>query len=324
MEHSIHMPVGEKGLNWAHDVKTVCDSLNSLAEELGGSARQPLVPPVVQNPTAIVNVTGLSEAIQRFQKKRGLPVTGRIEPGSPAMMQLSGLTEVSRPDELADLRQRIISTARRYVGKIGDNLTAAEAVETGGLRRGWEIMQRMFDDTLATKRDWESPGKGLFLGPNGPVYITNKEGLQQRRMRVPTFGLKPSAVLLHQLGLNTDGNGGISWCGVFAFWTWRLCGLDVKWPPQSGGNTLPLRNQGFEAMQPGDIAVIPTNVHHFMVTKSPKETGNVVDSIDANAADQQVIEYTGHHKLSTIRGYYSLEDLAKPVAPKKAQLAYKG
>ncbi len=309
MKTSVVLRVGPDGPNWGSDVTFVCRLLNSIPAARGGTAETPLKAPQDAPPAATTPVDGLPAAILNFQKMNKLPATGSIDPDSRDMFQLLVAAEHSNPDMLAELRARVCDTALSYKGAVSDLERDAD-----GNRKGWRVLQEIFDSVLVPKYDWESPRQGLFLGPYGPVNLTAKQGLQRPNMRVPTFGLTSMDGMASLVGYRPKGSGGVSWCGIFAFFVWRKCGLAVSWPPRIGGARFSPRLGHPEEMRRGDIGVVPAQIHHFILYEEPQIRGlwdnPPLHTIDGNAGAQQILEQTHANFLRSVQAWYSLEDAA--------------
>jgi hypothetical protein len=96
----------------------------------------------------------------------------------------------------------------------------------------------------------------------------------------------------------------VAWCGVFATMVWRYAGLNVYWSfdkhgkGKKGGGGMVYENAGvsyldgkgnLDDLSPGDVAIIPHNLHHIIVIDTITGLGEPhLICIEGNAGKQSI------------------------------------
>lgn len=291
--------VGERGDNRPADVALVSELINGIPVNQGGpdgnvGASQPANGP---NPDLIA-------AIDKFQKKHFGWSKGRLGRESATLYKLYQLSSAGDGGHASitvipgGKRQEVIDEARKWIGKVGDHGATKE-------RRGWDILQKIFDETMLGGMNWQGPKKKYHSEAADADYmVTPMEGLKTPGMRIP----------------QDDEGRGLNWCGIFATWSWRNKGIDVKWKKGTGGGpTLagaakPIpTSTNFRALMPGDICAIPKGTHHFLIVSVSSDFKSV-GSVDGNTLWQEIEEFkegSPHsHKVADLTNFYSLDSMA--------------
>jgi len=120
-----------------------------------------------------------------------------------------------------------------------------------GSVKSWETLQNIYQEAMEIPPNWTlNNGYGTNLD-------AIKSGKWLRRNGIP--------------GGTSIESEGIAWCGIFATYVLRGCGIPVKWRQSVGPTPLPPfleRLYGFGnygKIAPGDICVKGANQHHFIV-----------------------------------------------------------
>ena len=154
-----------------------------------------------------------------------------------------------------------------YARSIAANYVGAQ----NGSVQSWETLQAIYQDAMESPPDWtHNVGKGTNLD-------AIKAGRWLRKDGTP--------------GGTMNEQEGIAWCGIFATYVLRGCGVPIKWRNMVGPTPLPPyleRLFGFgnrDKIAPGDICVKGANQHHFIVYD---RQGNTLYSYDGNLPGQSV------------------------------------
>lgn len=96
------------------------------------------------------------------------------------------------------------------------------------------------------------------------------------------------------------------WCGIFACYVIREAGLStVRWTLY-GGKMLNIEyRNGNKNMQPGDVAMIVSGNHHFIVTDIDYSSGTM-HTVEGNTSGQLIRNRT--RKTSEPYGYYHIAE----------------
>ena len=146
-----------------------------------------------------------------------------------------------------------------------------KGVQADGTFPSWETLKAIYDEGMEVPRDWNVN--------NGANLTALKKGEWLRKQNPP--------------GGTSDPSLGISWCGIFATYVLRGCGIPVKWRKGVGITPLPPHLQIMAGLSdadkivPGDICVKGTNQHHFIVIG---RSGDTLTSVDGNLSGQSVRE----------------------------------
>jgi hypothetical protein len=289
--------VGRNCPNLADDVKYVTELLNNVPAAQGGPAS-----PLPANAAE----ADLVAAIERFQQNQFWTKLGRVEVDSATYYRLRSLQGPGMilPDPNSP-RVNIAVGAAVMAGAdpIGDDGKALYS----GERRGWQMLQTIFDEVLPTPIPWSETHKAPFKMNEKTYDVTPLEGLKRAHMRVPQSPDKKDGL-------------GIQWCGIFAAWVWqKATGLDVKWRmgdgPRVGGRKVGESTKA-EALAPGDIAILKEKdakiknplVHHFLI-HSMTADGQQINAVNGNSNDQRILVKT--FSLKDIRYFYSVDTLLR-------------
>lgn len=183
------------------------------------------------------------------------------------------------------LREMIVSEARKHLLSVSDNPTML----VNGKRRGAALLRRIFDEACEKPPAW-SPAALRALETPGQWLHVNGSG-----------GTTNSKVAVH-------------WCGIFATFVLRKTGIPVKWRYSVG--IVPsgpqskfvhkarswISSEGFDrnSFAPGDVCVIPSSNHHFIVVDAPQ--GPTLRCIAGNGKYQQ-IEWQNHRRADVVCHY---------------------
>jgi hypothetical protein len=133
---------------------------------------------------------------------------------------------------------------------------------------------------------------------------------------VPTLAEAKWSLTNRMCGIKVGPNV-LHWCGIFATMVLTWAGVDAKWNIDGGklhGKGVSYR-PGAGGMRPGDVAVIPSYSHHFIVIEADY-TNNKVWTVEGNTPGQQIIT-SSRRKVwyakgdpraaaQTIHGYYQI------------------
>jgi peptidoglycan hydrolase-like protein with peptidoglycan-binding domain len=200
-------------------------------------------------------------------------VTGTVDPGTAKEIKkwLDRDWEkplFTLPKNLHPMRRKIIDMALSAVGRVSDR--GGE----GGKKKGWQLLKEIYDTALGVdtnKYGWlpgiQTPGQRAGSIPDSP---------------------------------DKNKRAGISWCGIFATWAVIKAGVPgVQWV--LGKKIKGLPNPSYDKkFAPGDILVIPKNVHHFILAQ---QDGDKLTTIDGNTMYQE-IKVCHHHPAGEIAYYY--------------------
>jgi hypothetical protein len=146
-------------------------------------------------------------------------------------------------------------------------------VQPDGSFPSWETLQAVYDLAMESPPDWNIQ--------NGVNLAALKQGKWMRKDGQP--------------GGTNDPSLGTSWCGIFATYVLRLCGVPVKWRAFYGITPLEPHLKklfGFgnwSSIGRGDICVKGSNNHHFIVYE---RRGDSLYSYDGNLMGQKIGEPT--------------------------------
>lgn len=151
-----------------------------------------------------------------------------------------------------------------------------KGVQADGTFPSWETLKEIYDEGMEVKRDW--------VVNNGANLTALKKGQWLRKQNPP--------------GGTSEATLGISWCGIFATYVLRCCGIPVKW--KMGVGIAPLKPYleimsgltDADKIVPGDICVKGTNQHHFIVAD---RAGDTLISVDGNLSGQSIREGNRHN-----------------------------
>ena len=293
--------VGLGGANLSNDVVTVQSMLNHVPSGNGG-------------PTPALDTDGKCGpltvgAIRKFQFAQFNSADGRVDVGQRTIERLQGFDRgpgaapapppgaiappqivtppgflppkseqppspaFSMPPGLSPLRRRILEIGMGEAlpePAVTDLKTVRDGNET--VRAGWKRLKQYFDEGVEGWSEQKWKDKATYDG----VRIPGKRVPQSKEQ-------------------------GISWCGIFATWVVRTAGVDTKWRMGAGPSKLKLKFS--RDCQPGDIAVIPQHIHHFIVA-SP--LADEIMTINGNSTNQAIL--VKPWPLSSVQYFYSVED----------------
>jgi len=301
MARNILASVGLGGANRVDDVVTVQSMLNCVPTGNGGP-----VPPLDTDGKCGPLTVG---AIRKFQFAQFSSSDGRVDVGQRTIERLQSFDtgpgqgpapvpggivvpqvvtppgylppkssqppspNADIPAGLSPLRRKILELAFSQATP-EPAVTDLKTTQDGGqvVRAGWKQLKRYFDEGVDgwTEQKWKD--KATYDGVRIPG---------RRIPQPPTTG--------------------VSWCGIFATWVVRTAGVDTKWRMGMGPSGLKLRYS--RDCQPGDIAVMAKNVHHFIVAGP---IGDEIITVNGNS-DYQSIQVKPR-PLSSVVYFYSVED----------------
>jgi hypothetical protein len=115
----------------------------------------------------------------------------------------------------------------------------------------------------------------------------------------PTIAEAEAALRAGGTGVNVNGVKK-HWCGIFACSVIREAGLTIPTWTLLGGKIKHLQVvMGYKGLQPGDIAMIASGNHHFIVTDID---GDSMSTVEGNTIGQNIRART--RKITEPYGYY--------------------
>jgi hypothetical protein len=224
MPELIDKPVGAGGVTYASEknVLTVVRLLNAIAPSEGGAKDKPLAKHVEKGQ--------LIAAIHRFQFRQFGISNGRVDPDNVTISQMNKLVHgtATGPQAFSAAantamikvgRQRIVDTAKPYIGKVSN------APDAERRRTGWRLLKQIFDEV------------GLATESQSEYERRLAEQARNKRQQQVAEGVIPfDDFLAPHRSQGTKGTypGGVRWCGVFATWVLRQVGFPVKWVKGKG------------------------------------------------------------------------------------------
>ncbi|HEX3695774.1 MAG TPA: hypothetical protein VH374_10325 [Polyangia bacterium] len=143
------------------------------------------------------------------------------------------------------------------------------------------------DDIINRALYWSDPGS-YRVAPDDLIYFFQTAGTE-----VAPTGAEAKEAMGYGGGVKVQGHAK-QWCGIFATCVLRECGLDASWTLM-GGKMRPSSDVklvwGNQGMQPGDVALIASASHHFIVVDVDYNK-NTIHSVDGNQAWQTIKELT--------------------------------
>ncbi|MDM0113018.1 peptidoglycan-binding domain-containing protein [Variovorax sp. J22R133] len=302
MARNILASVGLGGANRNDDVVTIQSMLNCVPTGNGGP-----IPALDTDGKCGPKTVG---AIRNFQNRQFNSADGRVDVGQRTIERLQtfdtgggqGATPVpggvpspqvvtppgfipakfdpatstsggaNIPPGLSPLRRKIIELAFAEA-QPEPAVTDLKTMMDGGqvVRAGWKRLKQYFDEGVDgwTEQKWKD--KATFDGVRIPG----------RRIPQPP-------------------TSGVSWCGIFATWVARQAGVQTKWKMGIGPSGL--KPTFSRNCQPGDIAVMAEQVHHFIVAGP---IGDTIITVNGNSDNQAIL--VKPRPLSSVIYFYSVE-----------------
>ena len=124
--------------------------------------------------------------------------------------------------------------------------------------------------------------------------------------------LKEAEYAVRKMGSGVKVQGHIKhWCGVFGVFCYVSAGVDVRWSLVSGRPEGPGVRVVYGSMgiAPGDIAIMKSGNHHYVVTDIDYEK-NLIWSVDGNSGEQRIrkrernIKFPKQRERMSVYAYY--------------------
>lgn len=183
------------------------------------------------------------------------------------------------------LREMIVSEARKHVLRVSDK----PGLAINGKRRGADLLRKIFDEACERPPKWTPTTLQALASPGQWLHVNGSGG-------------------------TTDSKKAVHWCGIFATFVLRRVGIPVKW--RYGVGIIPtgpqskyvhkarswIASEGFDrdAFETGDVCVIPSSNHHFIVVDATKSA--TLRCIAGNGSYQQ-IEWQNHKRSDVVCHY---------------------
>jgi hypothetical protein len=310
------------GISYDELIKVV-ELLNKVPPSQGGPAKPIPLPnkhdPLLGfSPMAILG--DFFQAIEKFQQTQFGSLTDRgvLTPSSATLLRLANLASPGDGSLYAvegTKRARALTIANGENGIVGD---VGGGVK--GERKAWQQLKRYFDESLLKPMAWSA-------GPSSwaPMKFTDKagvthqlekmiEGVQRKGMRVPQSN-KPETKTRRNASGGTETTEywrGVSWCGIFANWTWQAAGVGTKWqmgvgPTLNGTKVEPSTN--LAALSPGDIVIKKGGEVHHALVAVVKPGAKEFLTIDGNTYEAGMDQTVARHSISAgdISYFYSMD-----------------
>lgn len=267
----------KQATNRGQDQSFVFAMLKAIPEAQGGAAQQLAGEgvPILGNGTCS---TFLADLIKRFQRSAGGSTDGVVDPGG--------------------------NTLRLLMQRSGAHgaMPAAATKPGAPLQR----LSHVPYEALPPMRKRILQQCALVLAPAGGC--ARRPSAEELRAffvkaqaeHVPTVQMADRSLKTLNDGCYVIGNEARQWCGIFACAVVVTAGLPLYWRLVGGVIRGAPEIMGWQGLMPGDIAKVPANSHHFLVTDITPDGGVV--TLEGNAGRQMI--KPGLRTPEAISSYY--------------------